>query len=650
MMNSLNPGERLGSPPLPPGERRLTPAMLVAETSAIPFTGLPDGVRHPAQLTETVVGALRLLSVSDGAVTLARSLAGRIQIRDWKAGSRPVCWPSNRCLEDDLGFTGRHLRRMIAELGEAGALIMRDSANMKRHGSRDAAGNIVTADTFGYDLSTWATCYPTFAAIVAEHKAHCQTRHAAWKAAKADKRKIDRAAALACATKAADLTAYTERATELWAEMGMAQDQLDHNDIARAAKTDTLAACAQRMELLRMEAVAAAVPKSSGSGVTCEEDRIKNTEMSAREDISVLLKNTTNNLSNSNFVQADHQSVASPNACVPQAPAEPDQPPVQKKPKVTAANSADPRHRNGEAWRDRAPWDGGSLKMAEVKTTAAELADLVPELHRRMTHARAEATWGNVSSLLREWAHEAGISKASIRHAEALMGWQSTFIGLAVVASKDGYHFDVSPGAYFNGGIIKRAQNGTLDLRATLWGLREGTMGVSTKPAAKPEPMSTPLVVMPTSASHPAPVSLLPAAPDRNASPAVVARANAACDRDEERAEIAMAKTIRRTGPGQQSLAQAVTGAMLPREIKRGLNAAMVVLAVKPAIALTSVSNTAADEDPLMAQIKASLEQRKAEEALRLAAMTPAQRARHDQRETQRLAICSGYRRLPKRP
>jgi Replication protein C N-terminal domain/Replication protein C C-terminal region len=652
MTTSSQPGDSPGCIPLPPGERRLTPAMLAAETSAIPFAGLPEGVRHHCQVTETVVAALRLMGVSDGAITLARSLAGRIQARDWKSGSRPVCWPSNRCLQDELGITGRHLRRLIAELGEAGAVIMRDSGNMKRHGCRDAAGNIVTADTFGYDLSTWATCYSTFAAIVAEHKVHCQTRHAAWKAAKLDKRKIDRAAAIASATKAADLTSYTDRAAGLWADMEDAQDGSDHNDAARAAKTSTLAACAQRMELLRMEAVAAAVPETGGLGVTCGEDRIKNIEMSARADISVLLKNTTSKHLNSKFVQAAHENVASPATCIQQAPTEPAPQHEPVKPVAGVGSVTDPRNRNSEAWRDRAPWDGGSLKMAEVKTTAAELSGLVPELHRRLAVMSAEATWGNLSTVLREWAHDAGISKASIKHAEALLGWQSTYIGLAVVASKDGYHFDVSPGAYFNGGIVKRAQKGTLDLRATLWGLREGTIAA----APKPQAISAQTVVK-SALVHPlAPVASLATlagvpAQSPKASAAEAARANAASDRDEERAEIARAKAIRRTGPGQQSLCAAMNGALLPREIKRGLNAAKAP-AVKPALPTTSVgtpANTPISEDPLAAEIEALMERRKAEEAQRLAVMTPAQRAMYDRREAQRLAICADYRRHPNR-
>jgi hypothetical protein len=138
--------------------------------------------------------------------------------------------------------------------------------------------------------------------------------------------------------------------------------------------------------------------------------------------------------------------------------------------------------------------------------------------------------------------------------------------------------------------------------------------------------------------------------PDRAASPAEAARANAASDRDEERAEIALAKAIRRTGPGQQSLAQAVTGAVLPREIKRGLNAAMAP-AAKPATPSVSVSAAATpiSDDPLAVEIKATMETRKVEEAQRLAAMTPAQRALYDRREAQRLAICANYRRQPNR-
>ena len=134
------------------------------------------------------------------------------------------------------------------------------------------------------------------------------------------------------------------------------------------------------------------------------------------------------------------------------------------------------------------------------------------------------------------------------------------------------------------------------------------------------------------------------------ASAAEAARTNAASDRDEDRAEIAMAKAIRRTGPGQQSLSAAIVGALLPREIKRGLNAAMAP-AIRPALlsAFINAPATPISDDPLAVEIQALMERRKAEEAQRLAAMTPAQRALYDRREAQRLAICADYRRHPNR-
>ena len=647
MTTSSHLGEHLsfaGSPPavaaglaVPPntrGLRRQTLETFAVQGEAEGFSGLSEDIPHYRRVHDVAAKALRLQGVSEPALALLGYLFNWTQPQDWLAGSRPVVFPSNDTVCADHGLTEASLRRHVMELRHAGAIAMKDSGNNKRHGRRDPEGRIMLSCTFGYDLSPLALRQAHYQDIVKAHKADCALRKDARRTAKIASRALQQLIESAEAWKL--LSPYWEALPQRLADL---REQME-----QAASTAALADVAHRLEQLRKEALAvfnaasaerakggkSHAPETCGTnGENAATSENNKWDLSGRPLKSERHYNTTTKTLDSDSVQAQRTSVAGFTPCVSQAPAEP-VPDLQTSAEATkaeASNPDDPRKRNCEAWRDRAPWDGGTLNMPQVKTSAAELASVVPELQKRL--GGAEANWGSLSSALRSWAHEAGISVASIKHAEKLMGWQSAFIGLAVVASKDGYHFDVSPGAYFNGGIVKRAQNGTLDLRATLWGLREGTTGAPVKPA--PVPMAT----------H-----------DRVASPAEAARKTAGSDRDEERAEIAMAKAVKRTGPGQQSLAQAVTGAVLPREIKRGVNAAMAPAdksIAKPALPMASVSSPGAGEDPLMAQIKASWEQHKAEDAQRLAAMTPAQRALHDQREAQRLAICSSYRRQPNR-
>jgi Replication protein C N-terminal domain len=181
----------VGSAAALPGERLISLELLATDRAAIPFAGLPEGITSRRRLTETIETALRCMGVSEQAITLARKLAEHTRKQDWQAGNRPIVWPSNLTLRDQLGVGERHLRRLILELREHGVLVMVDSGNRKRFGRRNASGQIMPGQAFGFDLSTWATCYGSFAEIVATHRAECAARADARRTIKTAKRQID---------------------------------------------------------------------------------------------------------------------------------------------------------------------------------------------------------------------------------------------------------------------------------------------------------------------------------------------------------------------------------------------------------------------------------------------------------------------------
>jgi hypothetical protein len=542
----------------PVGRRRITAASLSAQVSGIPFRGLPDGVTAPAKLKAVVLDALAIMGVSDKAITLAGRLADRVQKSDWKTGSRPMCWPSNRVLQDELMIGERHLRRCFADLIDAGALIMADSANMKRYGTRDNAGRVVPGQTFGFDLSTWSTNFSDFQAIVAEHRADCARRHDAHTTAKREKRKVDDLAKLDPSHVA--LADLSRRADALWAELIIAQSRPDRL-ATRSGKTEILASIAYRMEQIRLEAVSVAAPHSN-SGQAVDLTGKEDNAMSGRPDSSVRLKNNTKTYQNQNFVQAQPENVV---GC--------------------SSNTQLPTD-STRSEMDTTRWVGGLLKMREVKTTPSELTALIPELKRRLNNA--EPNWGTVSKALDAFADEYGIGKPLRRQAERLMGWQSYYIGLAIVASKKEGYFDLSHGAYFNGGILQKAKRGELDLRASLFRLREDT----------------------PSAHH-----LRPRIPhgklvDRSA----ITQTDVGEIRL-ERDKIA----VQRPGPKMQTLGSALTLAQkviapntknlmpfeIPRDLKRTINDAVIGARQQQQLAEASTIQQAADDDSVSQKIKA---------------------------------------------
>ena len=286
MLNETDPHDDIQARMTPVGERSTSPLLITVEKAAIPFEGLPEGVSTHRHLTDTVEAALRCMGVGELAITLARKLADLSRKQDWVKGGRPIVWPANLTLQDQLGVTDRHLRRLILDLREAGALVMADSGNMKRYGRRGSSGHIVPGQAFGFDLSTWATCYPTFTKIVADHKADCAARADARKAAKIDKRKIVRVVQVG-EEHGRDLASFRARAEGIWMEMEAAELGKESD------KTELLTAAAHRMGLLRAEVISCMGTNMVQPVESPAKPVDISHEMSAREDENVLLKNTT---------------------------------------------------------------------------------------------------------------------------------------------------------------------------------------------------------------------------------------------------------------------------------------------------------------------------------------------------------------------
>ena len=143
------------------GLRRLVPEALPTKTQADRFDGLSPRITPGQALAvfKRAAAALGLRAVRD----LVDQLMAFSQPQDWQRGNRPIVWPSNAMLQDRLGISERHVRRLLGRLIALGIIVPVDSPQGRRWGRRDSSGRIVEA--YGFDLSPLADRQPEFLAI-----------------------------------------------------------------------------------------------------------------------------------------------------------------------------------------------------------------------------------------------------------------------------------------------------------------------------------------------------------------------------------------------------------------------------------------------------------------------------------------------------
>jgi replication initiation protein RepC len=144
--------------------RRLADAQRAAARLADAYVGLPEGVSK-AMLLDRFERACPRLGFGDGVVRLVRALVRVTQEQDWIGDYRPVAWPSNDMLGEELQRSRTVVQGLIRAAVGGGLVHMKDSGNGKRYGYRGARGEIV--EGFGFDLSPLAVRYEEFADLAA---------------------------------------------------------------------------------------------------------------------------------------------------------------------------------------------------------------------------------------------------------------------------------------------------------------------------------------------------------------------------------------------------------------------------------------------------------------------------------------------------
>ena len=144
--------------------RRIVGAQRAAAALADHYMGLPEGVSK-AMLLDRFERAAPRLDIGEGVVRLIRTLVRVTFEKDWEGGYRPLAWPSNDALGQELDRSRTAIQGLIRAAVKAGLVHMKDSGNGKRYGYRGDRGEIIEA--FGFDLSPLAVRYDEFADIAA---------------------------------------------------------------------------------------------------------------------------------------------------------------------------------------------------------------------------------------------------------------------------------------------------------------------------------------------------------------------------------------------------------------------------------------------------------------------------------------------------
>lgn len=149
------------------GARRLTPALDHARALA---EQAPDTT--PVPKSEAAVAVIRVaaaLGLGDKARTLLNILLGLSAPQDWTdRAARPIVWPSNEDLCQELDATRSSVQRALKALIAAGLIAPHDSPNGKRYGRRDVNGRIVEA--YGFDLSPLRVRWREFLTLYNRHR------------------------------------------------------------------------------------------------------------------------------------------------------------------------------------------------------------------------------------------------------------------------------------------------------------------------------------------------------------------------------------------------------------------------------------------------------------------------------------------------
>ena len=139
------------------------------------FNGLPEDTSR-TQVLAAFKRAAPYLGISPALRDTIDLLFAYSSEKDWEGGRRPIVWPSNRTLQDEMCLSLRAVQNRLRELEQRGLVAVVESANGKRYGRRDRDGYIIEA--FGFDLSPLAGRLDEFFEVIERGRAERAERKA----------------------------------------------------------------------------------------------------------------------------------------------------------------------------------------------------------------------------------------------------------------------------------------------------------------------------------------------------------------------------------------------------------------------------------------------------------------------------------------
>ena len=381
--------------------------------SHIEFKGLPAGVTAYHALLDTFKAAAPALGLSRELVELMDKLFSYTSPQDWQEDSRPIVWPSNFSLAEDLDRTPRAIQTQIAALQRAGFLVMKDSPTGRRYGERSSTNKKLTLrHCYGFDLSLLAIRYPDLK--------EAARRHADNKAAKAAARRRG----FIAKTKLLQMIA-TADGERLWSTYW------EDLEPRLRALSQTLKERLTLAEALHLAASLERLAEDAQTLLTKTlEERPKPEEDSSAHESAFTLKTLTI-----------------------------DPPDLRCDSSARARSAAAPSSRPD-------PLTEGI--EADYRTTPDELAELAPPLGLA---AGSDPTWPSLLTAAEGLRERIGIPQRAWNMAFEHLGRIGRLITLADLLTFPDNHFTGSRPAYFQG-MINRAKRGELRLDRALYGMR----------------------------------------------------------------------------------------------------------------------------------------------------------------------------------
>jgi replication initiation protein RepC len=430
-------------PPAPPpsGLRRITPPMLKTMKAADAFDGLPGLL--PGQVLATFKAAAPFLGLRVSVVHAIDWLFKFTLPLDWEPGSRPIVWPSAAEQQAACGLSAAQVKYLNRQLAELGLVIMRDSPNGRRYGSRIPRRTGPIVEAYGFDLSPLATRMAEFRAIAAEGRAR-QDRMKALRRRASIARNGLRQISAAAATETTvgfDLVAWKLRAAPLCRGLSDISDE------------GALAMAVASLERVRDEAREAL--RQCLSGPSAVPDPVETDPKGSENQPHITTTNES--LNPTDTVIAPGKDRGEPGEAIGSKDGAPHG--RQKAEAVREQRRAEATMRPDEVTPD----------AAVLKMTPEELTQLAPKLRPYLP--RPTATWSDIVEAADWLRGDLSISKSIWGNACLTLGRERAAIAVAIVSAKPEGYFRAGPGAYFFG-MARRAKIGELNLEKTIWGLR----------------------------------------------------------------------------------------------------------------------------------------------------------------------------------